>query len=113
MDYILHLSDEQERALVAVCAEVFEKTGNKVRKEDVIDMQVSYYIKRMLQSYVKIPVPDQALIGLKDEEQAELMARVINYYPGFVDEMRKPEEPAPGMWARIKLFILGGYIIVP
>ncbi|MBA7624760.1 hypothetical protein ES703_32172 [subsurface metagenome] len=105
-DHILHLSDEQEKALVAVCAEIFDKTGNKVRKEDVIDMQVSYYIKRMLQSAVKIPLPDQVLIGLTDEGQAELMAKVINFYPGFVDEMRKPEEPDPGMWARIKNFIL-------
>ena len=106
-DYILHLSDEQEKALVTVCAEIFEKTGNKVRKEDVIDMQVSYYIKRMLQSYVKIPVPDGSLDGLNDERQAEVMAKLINYYPGFVDEMKKPEEPAPGMWTRIKKFIVG------
>ena len=106
MDYTIHLSDEQEKALVAVCQEVFEKTGNKVLKEDVIDMQVSYYIKRMLQGYVKIPIPDSALEGLKDEEQAELMAKVINFYPGFVDEMKAPEEPAPGMWTRIKNFIL-------
>lgn len=107
-DYILHLSDEQEKALVAVCLEVFEKTGNRILKQDAIDMQVSFYIKRMLQSYVKIPIPDQALEGLKDEAQAELMAKVINFYPGFVEEMKTPEEPAPGMWARIKTFIKGG-----
>ena len=105
IEYIIHLTDEQEKALQVVIIEIFEKTGKVTTGQFIIDEQVSYYIKKMLKSYVEIPIPDAFLESLDDQGQAQLLAKVINYYPGFVDEMKKSEEPALGMWTRIKNFI--------
>ncbi len=109
MDYKIQLTDEQEKALQVIRVEIFNETGKETTGQFIIDEQVNFYIKRMFQDNIKIPIPKNALEGLTDSGQAELYAKVINYFPGFVDEMKKEDEPALGMWARIKNFIhIGG-----
>jgi len=106
-DYIIHLTDEQDKALQVVCAELETETHPKPSPQEVIDEQCAYYIKRMLLRNVKIPIPDEALAGLKDIEQAELAAKVINYYPAFIEDMKLAEETL-GLWDKIKAIITGG-----
>ncbi len=84
----IELSSDQAKAMQYLCDE-FNNThsipgsGPKT-VQDLFDEQCNYYIKQMLKTVVPVKLADDILSGLNDKQQAELVARTINHYSGFV-----------------------------
>jgi predicted DNA-binding protein len=98
MDYIITLSDEEEKALSKVAFNC-NKTNQAIIKE-----QYDYYIKQMLLSELPIPIPPESIQDLNDGEQKVLFAKVINNYPDYVSALKQSEKN-PTVWERIKAII--------
>jgi hypothetical protein len=98
MDYIITLTDEEEKALSKVAFNC-NKTNEAIIKE-----QYDYYIKKMLLSEIKIPIPQESLVGMTDEDQKALFSKVINNYPDYINALKQSEKN-PTIWERIKAII--------
>ena len=79
-EYNITLSEKQEAALQRIAADV-GKTA-----QDVLDEQVFYYIKRMLEHEADRTGIDHQADGLSDADKAELVATLTNEKAKFLAE---------------------------
>ncbi len=84
MEYIIIVTDDQDAALNKIASDL-----NKTAQE-IIDEQVSYYIKTMLTAEAKKQklLSDEDLDELTDAQQADLLAIVLNAKDAYLDSIK-------------------------
>lgn len=102
--YIIILTDAEEKAMQIICEEVEENTGRKPTPQEIIDEQCAYYIKRMLKSYLKVDVPAKLFEGKTDAQQADIIAKFKVFSETF-DEQLGIEHPPESIWARLRNYL--------
>lgn len=89
----IELTGEQSKAMQYLCdkwnrTHSIPDSGPKTI-QDLFEEQCNFYIKQMLKTVLPVAIADDILVGLNDEQQAELISRTINHYAVFVNNELK------------------------